>query len=70
NVTELESIVDRTVFNPAIDTLFFPGTVANYYWSSSTYVGNTSFAWYVHFSSGGVGYSTKSHSFYVRCVTN
>ncbi|MDH5718437.1 MAG: Ig-like domain-containing protein, partial [Spirochaetia bacterium] len=70
NVTELESIVDRTFFNSAIDTIFFPGTVANYYYSSSTYVGSTSYAWVVYFNFGSVISYTKTFSAYVRCVAN
>ena len=41
NRNELQSIVDYSRYNPAIDTTFFPGTVASYYWSSTTYAYST-----------------------------
>ena len=39
-----------------------------YFWSSSTYVSYTNYAWYVLFSYGYVGYSDKTSNYYVRCV--
>jgi hypothetical protein len=39
-----------------------------YFWSSSTFVYNTYFAWYVHFNYGLVGTDSKTDSNYVRCV--
>ena len=68
NRNELQSIVDYSRYNPAIDTTFFPDTVASNYWSSTTYADNTSYAWYVYFSYGGVGNYSKTSSYYVRAV--
>jgi len=67
---ELISIVDYGTYNPSIDTTYFPGTNASYYWSSTTYASLSSYAWYVSFGGGSVSYSygNKSHSYYVRCV--
>ena len=42
---------------PKIDTTWFPNTRASFYWSSSPYVGNSSYAWYVYFGDGGVDVS-------------
>ncbi len=42
--------------------------VANHYWSSTTYAGNTSLAWGVHFYNGYQSIGSKSSSYYVRCV--
>jgi hypothetical protein len=74
NVKELGSIVDRSKYDPAIDTTAFPGTQFSYYWSSTTGVDITSDAWGVYFSNGRVSSyyskseSYKSYSYYVRCV--
>jgi hypothetical protein len=35
NILVLQSIVDRSVYNPAIDTVAFPNTPASYFWSAS-----------------------------------
>ena len=51
------------------DFALFPVTVANSYWSSSTCVPLTAFAWNVSFVSGAVGVNDKSFSTYVRCVS-
>jgi hypothetical protein len=65
NRNELQSIVDYSRYNPAIDTTFFPGTVASYYWSSTTYAGLTDGAWIVSMDDGYVGYYGKSrYGFY------
>jgi hypothetical protein len=64
---ELQSIVDYSRYNPAIDMVAFPDT-RSYYWSSSTYANNTLYAWYVYFSDGYVSSYYKTNTFYVRCV--
>jgi Protein of unknown function (DUF1566) len=68
NVKELTSIADKTRSNPAIDTTAFPATPASYFWSSSPYVGNASYAWGVSFSNGYVDYDYRSYPGYVRLV--
>jgi hypothetical protein len=42
------------------------GFKASYYWSSSTLVRDTNFAWLVYFSDGNVDYGNKTSSYYVR----
>jgi hypothetical protein len=68
NIKELGSIVDRSQSSPAIDTTAFPGTQSSYYWSSATYVSDTSLAWRVDFYDGYVSYDDKDYGYYVRCV--
>ena len=69
NVRELMSIVDYgAAAAPRINTTAFPGTVSNYYWTSTTYVPNTTVAWGVYFNSGIVNGSSKTYGSYVRCV--
>ena len=67
NIIELRSIVDRSLFNPAIDPTFLSVT-SDYYWSSTTHAHYTDSAWYVYFW-GGYSYGgDKSYTSYVRCV--
>ena len=68
---ELMTIIDNSnTKEPSIDTTYFPNTPSNYFWSSSTVVSNTSFAWFVDFTSGNMNGTTgyKANTNYVRCV--
>jgi hypothetical protein len=65
---ELMSIVDYGTYNPSIDTTYFSGTDALFYWSSTTTPGPPSYAWAVEFYWGLVDNRYKSSSYYVRCV--
>ena len=67
NQNELESIVDDTTYNPAIDSTFH-NVVSSFYWSSTTYAADSSGAWYVYFYYGYGTADSKSNTFYVRCV--
>ena len=68
NQRDLGSIVDYEIYNPTIDTDYFPNTVLSYYWSSSTYVNYSSAAWAVTFSDGYVSHNFTYNGSYVRCV--
>lgn len=68
NVNELLSIVNYSVFSPAITTAKFPNTQSYNYWSSATYANGTANAWYVYFVDGDTYGSNKVSSYYVRCV--
>ena len=66
---ELESLVDITKYNPAIDKDIFPDTKTNdYYWTSDVFAGGSDYAWIVYFSYGRVGYYCKGYYYYVRPV--
>ena len=67
SIQELHSIVDYGTYNPAINT-YFPNTQSGYYWSSTTYVGSTDYAWYVYFYDGDVNSYSKAYDNYVRPV--
>lgn len=56
---ELLSIVHYGRVNPSIDTGFFPNTQSTWFWSSSSYAGNTGTAWGLGFGSGYVDYYGK-----------
>jgi len=69
NNRELQSLVDYGRYNPALPAGHpFTNVQSSYYWSSSTYAGYTTLAWYVHFNGGHVGLDDKSYSSYVWCV--
>jgi len=67
---ELASLVDMSVgaapYLPAGHP--FSNVQPFYYWSSTTNVTNTSYAWSVYFSNGDVTYHSKSNGDYVWCV--
>jgi hypothetical protein len=69
-IKELSTLVDSSIPypGPTINTTFFPGTVASYYWSSTTYAYYTSYAWGVSFGYGYVMYYDKTNNYYVRAV--
>jgi len=67
NIRELQTIVDYSKNNPAIDTgIIVAGSVT--YWSSTSYTCSASNALGVWFSSGDIGYYSKSTSYSFRCV--
>ena len=62
-----------TTYNPAINTTYFPATQQSTYWSSTTYMDDTTCAWVVNFSNGmtygsAVNNTVKTATKYVRCV--
>ena len=71
NIRELQTIVDRSASNPAIDSVAFPGTAPSDFLSASAEGQYWSvFVWYVNFS---VGFSSKryylaSDTYQVRLV--
>ena len=67
-VEELQSLVDYTCYNPAINTAYFPNTMSSYYWSSTTHAIYSAGAWCVHFGYSRIKHYDKSRSFCVRAV--
>jgi hypothetical protein len=65
---ELISIIDNVFYNPSINMTFSPGTSSSYYWSSTTYAYDATFAWLVDFYLGSSIYSYRRSLNYVRCV--
>jgi uncharacterized repeat protein (TIGR01451 family) len=68
NIAELQTIVERDNYYPAINTELFPNTPSDVFWSSSPYVGSASYAWFVYFSYGNVSGSIRDSAFPVRLV--
>ena len=69
NVKEMQSIVDYSQQNPAINGTYFPNTdTNNYYWTSTTYAPYSQLAWIVYFYDGYVGNALKDTTSTVRPV--
>ena len=66
-IEELISLIDFNSFQPACH---IKNSRSSHYWSSSPYAYGSSYAWYVFFYNGAVGYYVKDSHYYVRCVRN
>ncbi len=65
-VEELASLVDSSQTNPSLpDGHTFTNVQPNYYWSSTTYEGNSTYAWGVYMDNGFVLTSNKTYHYYV-----
>ena len=67
NTRELRTIVDRSIFNPAIYVDFLLKE-SQYYWSSTTIDDTKDYAWTTNFNRGDTWILPKTASRYVRCV--
>lgn len=72
NIKELQTIIERACFAPAINQTIFPDTPTNaYYWSSSPVVNLYIYAWPINFYNGVIAYGSytgKNSEYYVRLV--
>ena len=68
NRTELESLVQINAVSPAIDGTYFPATLSNWYWTSTTYAPGPADAWSVYFSNGNALANDKTNTYHVRLV--
>ena len=68
NIKELQSINDETLVNPSVDTNYFPGATASYYWSSTSMFNLTNVAWYLDCMYGITTYTDKTNGLLLRCV--
>lgn len=68
NRNELESLLDYSTYEPAIDPLLAPNTISSPYWSSTTSVNNAQQAWRVNFDHAHVLIYDKINAFQVRAV--
>jgi hypothetical protein len=66
SIEELQTIVDYSRHDQAIDSLF--DCLSFYYWSSSTHVSYPNAAWFVIFGFGRVDWADKTFTSRVRCV--
>lgn len=65
---ELLTIVDAAHYFPAVDSVFVGTLKSGYCWTNTTYVGDSSGAWYVEFGVGQSNYRAKETPSYVKCV--
>jgi hypothetical protein len=65
---ELESLIDLSRHDPAIDTEKYPDTKSKYYWTSTPCAWNDTAVWVVGFGYGFVGSDFRSHLACVRAV--
>jgi hypothetical protein len=66
---ELSSLVDPAYTNPALPPGHpFRNVYSEFYWSSTTYAGDTVLAWSVYFNYYQVSTVGKESNYYVRCV--
>ena len=72
NINELQTLADYGAYAPAADAAFnyFPDnfTGQSFYWSSTSFTGDSSKAWTVNFLDGSVSVYVKSVGLYVRAV--
>jgi len=66
-IDELSSIADINRYNPAIKKQF-KNVRSSYYWSSSSYVLDSYYAWGLYFKGGNINGYVKDYFGYVRCV--
>ncbi|MCP3925462.1 MAG: DUF1566 domain-containing protein [Desulfobacterales bacterium] len=67
-VKELSTIINSGRFPSTVNGDYFINTKSLYYWTVTTYAGNTVSAWLVDFFDGEVLYHGKTNSNYVRAV--
>ncbi|EPG74297.1 PF07603 family protein [Leptospira fainei serovar Hurstbridge str. BUT 6] len=77
SIQELKSIVDRSQFAPALNSIFDPGQassgsgVPDFFWSSTKYAQNNGNIWTVNFYYGYSYFTAGSgNSYYLRCVSS
>jgi hypothetical protein len=67
-VKELQTIVDPSLSNPAIDPVAFPATSSVFFWSSSPLAGSSVQMWMVDFKVGAINKTYVTNAAAVRCV--
>jgi hypothetical protein len=68
SLTELQTIVDDTKSNPAIDPTAFPNTPPTWFWTSSPLAADSSAVWCVAFNLGYTDVNVFNVTDQVRCV--
>ena len=65
---ELASIADWTIASPSIDSLAFPSTPSESFWTSSPLIGDPGLSYIVDFASSHTSYSDMGYAYRARCV--
>ncbi|MEJ2790125.1 MULTISPECIES: DUF1566 domain-containing protein [unclassified Pseudoxanthomonas] len=67
-IDELQLLIDRDRYDPAIDTAFFRDIQSDWYWSKTPAAWSSASAWGVDFVSGDVGGLHRSNSGFALAV--
>lgn len=67
-IKELNSITDKEIYHPAIDTYYFPNTKPQDYWSETYFYWDDNEAWAIDFEDGSLFKETPGSENYVRLV--
>ena len=65
---ELQTLIDETRVDPAIDLTAFPDTTGDSFWTSSPLAGQDGYAWFVSFYAGVAYNSPTAEPHRARCV--
>lgn len=67
-IQELSTILHLGAANPSIDTVNFPSTSPEYYWTTTTVADYENYAWRINFYNGFINHDIKTNARLVRCV--
>jgi hypothetical protein len=67
-MSELQSLIDETVKEPAIDRAAFPNTPSEGFWASTPLAGMPPYYWFVSFDRGIAYNAVPTHLYNTRCV--
>ncbi len=67
-IEELALLVDRSRYEPAINTEFFQNIQSDWYWSKTPAAWSSASAWLVYFGYGSVSYGLRSFNGFALAV--
>jgi hypothetical protein len=67
-IEELQLLIDRSRYSPAINTDFFQDIRNDWYWTKTPAAWSSAAAWSVYFSYGGVNYGPRSYDGFALAV--
>ena len=68
SMSELQSLIDESQSDPAIDSAAFPDTPSEGFWAGTPLAGMPDAAWFVSFLEGIAYNAVLTHPYRVRCV--
>jgi hypothetical protein len=68
DMKELQTIIDESRADPAVDQTLFPETASEGFWAATPLADTPSAAWFVSFAAGIAYNSRVDHLYNVRCV--
>lgn len=72
---ELRTLIDYEIFNPSINTVAFPNTPPEWFWSTkhasfNDVASGMESSWIIYFYDGFVEYTSRLNLYNVRCITD